>query len=342
MEYRPLGRTGLTVSVLGYGASPLGGVYGRVDVAEAVNSVHAALDLGVNFIDVAPYYGATQAEAVLGQALHGVDRERYVLATKVGRYGDDDFDLSAQRVVRSVEESLVRLGAEHIDVVQCHDIEFVDPRPVVEEALPALERLRVAGKIRFLGVTGYPLEVLAAIAGQLHLDTVLSYCRYTLLDRTLLRWAPRFHALGTGVINASPFAMGLLRGAEAPGWHPAPAPYGTRPAGSPSYATAAASTWPRSRSSSPCNRLSSPPPSSVRRPSPRCRATSTGSPNPWMMSSSVRSRRCSAHNSTPAGELVRPTDGPGHAVRAHAQGRHGWALVNRPDNRRSVWRKCCR
>jgi L-galactose dehydrogenase len=223
MDYRPLGRTGLTVSVLGYGASPLGGVYGRVDVAEAVRSVHAALDLGVNFIDVAPFYGATQAEAVLGQALHRVDRDRYVLATKVGRYGDDDFDFSAQRIVRSVDDSLVRLGTEYIDVIQCHDIEFVDPRQIVEEALPALERLRIAGKIRFIGVTGYPLEALAAVAGQVHLDTVLSYCRYTLLDRALLRWAPRFHALGTAVINASPFAMGLLAGTEAPGWHPAPA-----------------------------------------------------------------------------------------------------------------------
>ena len=224
MEYRSLGRTGLKVSVLGYGASPLGGVYGRVDVAEAISSVHAALDLGVNFIDVAPFYGATQAEAVLGQALHGVDRDRYVLATKVGRYGEGDFDFSAQRVVRSVDDSLVRLGTEHIDLIQCHDIEFADPRQVVLEAMPALERLRVAGKIRFIGVTGYPLEALAAVAGEVDLDTVLSYCRYTLLDRALLSWAPRFHARGTAGINASPFAMGLLAGTEAPGWHPAPAP----------------------------------------------------------------------------------------------------------------------
>lgn len=131
---------------------------------------------------------------------------------------------SARRVVRSVDDSLARLGTEHIDLVQCQDIEFADPRQVVDEAMPTLERLRVAGKIRFIGVTGYPLEALAAVAGQVHLDTVLSHCRYTLLDRTLLRWAPRFHAGGTAVINASPLAMGLLSGTEAPGWHPAPAP----------------------------------------------------------------------------------------------------------------------
>jgi L-galactose dehydrogenase len=222
MEYRPLGNTGESVSVLGYGASPLGGVYGRVDAAEAVSSVKAALDLGVNFIDVAPFYGATRAEALLGQALRGVDRDRYILATKVGRYGQDDFDFTAQRVMRSVDESLARLGTEHIDVIQCHDVEFANPHQVVGEAIPALERLREAGKVRFIGVTGYPLEALEAIAEQVQLDTVLSYCRYTLLDRALLESVPRFHRRRTAVINASPFAMGLLTGTQAPQWHPAP------------------------------------------------------------------------------------------------------------------------
>jgi L-galactose dehydrogenase len=223
MEYRPLGSTGVSVSVLGYGASPLGGVYGRGDAAEAVSSVHAALDLGVNFIDVAPFYGATRAEALLGQALRGVDRGRYILATKVGRYGQDDFDFTTQRVMHSVDESLARLGTDYIDVIQCHDVEFANPHQILGEAIPALERLRDAGKVRFVGVTGYPLEALAAIADQVHLDTVLSYCRYTLLDRTLLEWVPTFHRRRTAVINASPFAMGLLTGNQVPQWHPAPA-----------------------------------------------------------------------------------------------------------------------
>ncbi len=223
MKFRPLGSTGLSVSVLGYGASPLGDVYGRVDLPEAIYSVHTALDLGINFIDVAPFYGATRAEAVLGRALRGIDRERYILGTKVGRYGQDDIDFSAKRVIRSVDESLLRLGTGHIDVIQCHDIELADPQQVVEEAIPMLERLRDAGKVRFIGVTGYPLEALAAIADQVHLDSVLSYCRYTLLDRALLGWVPRFHERGTAVINAAPLAMGLLTGNEPPDWHPAPA-----------------------------------------------------------------------------------------------------------------------
>jgi L-galactose dehydrogenase len=223
MEYRMLGATGMRVSILGYGASPLGGVYGDVDEAEGIRTVRTALELGVNFIDVSPYYGATVAETVLGKALRGIDRSSYVLATKVGRYGEQDFDYSARRVVRSVDESLARLGCGHIDLVQCHDIEFGDLEQVVEETIPALLRLRETGKVRFVGVTGYPLLPLAYVAGRAPVDTVLSYCRYTLLDRELLSWSPHFEPRGVGVINAAPLAMGLLTEEGAPPWHPAPA-----------------------------------------------------------------------------------------------------------------------
>jgi L-galactose dehydrogenase len=223
MEYRALGTTGLRVSALGYGASPLGGVYGAIDAAEGIRTVRTALELGVTFIDVAPFYGATRAEALLGRALRGVDRSSYLLATKVGRYGQTDFDFSAERVVRSVDESLSRLGCEYVDLIQCHDVEFGDLRQVVEETIPALERLREAGKARLVGVTGYPLETLADVADRARVDTVLSYCRYTLLDRELLRWTARFQSRDVAVINASPLAMGLLTHSDAPAWHPAPA-----------------------------------------------------------------------------------------------------------------------
>lgn len=221
MEYRPLGTTGLTVSVIGYGASPLGGVYRAIDVDEGLRTVRTALELGVNIIDVAPYYGATVAETVLGRALRGVDRDSYVLATKVGRYGDDDFDFSAARVTRSVDESLGRLGVEHVDLIQCHDIEFGDLDVIVEETVPALQALRAAGKVRFVGVTGYPLEPLAYLVERAGVDTVLSYCRYTLADRALLGWTEWFARAGTGVINASPLGMGLLSRTGPPAWHPA-------------------------------------------------------------------------------------------------------------------------
>lgn len=222
MEYRPLGRTGLDVSMLGYGASPLGGVFGAVDERAGVRAVRAALDLGVNVIDVSPYYGATVAETVLGKALQGVDRDSYVLATKVGRYGEASFDFSAARVVASVEESLRRLGTDHLDLIQCHDIEFGDLDQIAGETLPALAALRDAGKVRFLGITGYPLEALTRVVAAFPVDTVLSYCRYTLLDRALAAAVPEFAGRGVAVMNASPLAMGLLSERGAPPWHPAP------------------------------------------------------------------------------------------------------------------------
>jgi len=111
MKYRVLGKTGWKVSVLGFGAAPLGGTHGAFSEKEGVRAVHAAVDLGINFIDVAPYYGLTMAETVLGKALKDISREKFYLATKVGRYGseDKDFDFSAERVTRSVDESLKRL-----------------------------------------------------------------------------------------------------------------------------------------------------------------------------------------------------------------------------------------
>jgi L-galactose dehydrogenase len=114
---------------------------------------------------------------VLGKALRDVERSRYVLATKVGRYGADAFDFSAKRVVRSVDESLARLGCGHIDLIQCHDIEFGDLDQVVEETIPALTDLVRTGKVRFVGITGYPLSALRHVADGTQVDTVLSYCR---------------------------------------------------------------------------------------------------------------------------------------------------------------------
>lgn len=224
MEYRVLGRTGLRVSVLGYGASPLGSVFRPIDEAEGIRAVHLALDLGINFIDVSPYYGRTRAETVLGKALATVPRERYFLATKVGRYGPDfpDFDFSAARVTRSVDESLARLGVEYVDLLQCHDIEFGCLDQIVTETLPALERLREQGKTRFVGITGLPLRIFPAVLDRAEVDTVLSYCHYCLNDTALADLLPYLHDKGVGVINASPLAMRLLTDTPAPDWHPAP------------------------------------------------------------------------------------------------------------------------
>ena len=224
INYRPLGRTGLQVSILSYGASPLGSVFRPIDEAEGIRTVHAALDLGMNFIDVSPYYGLTRAETVLGKALATIPRDRYLLATKVGRYGRDEFDFSAARITASLDESLRRLQVDHVDLIQCHDIEFGSLDQVVHETVPALQKLREQGKARFTGITGYPLAVFPRVLDQIRVDTVLSYCHYALNDSSLETLLPYLQEKGAGIINASPLAMGLLTDRGAPDWHPAPEP----------------------------------------------------------------------------------------------------------------------
>ncbi len=221
MEYRKLGKTGLDVSVLSFGASSLGSVFRPIDENEGIRAVHAALDLGINLIDCSPFYGITTAETVLGKALRGLPRDQYVLATKVGRYGEDEFDFSAERVARSVDESLKRLGVEHIDIIQCHDIEYVPLDQIVDETIPALRKVQGTGKAGFVGITGFPLAIFPAIMERIEVDTILSYAHYSLNDTTLQGLIPYLQAKDVGIIGASPLSMGLLTNRGSPDWHPA-------------------------------------------------------------------------------------------------------------------------
>jgi L-galactose dehydrogenase len=225
MEQRPLGNTGLDVSVLSFGGSSLGGVFHDIDEGRGVRCVHVALDHGINYIDTSPYYGDTKAETVLGRALQEIDRDRYYLATKVGQYGQEQFDFSRQRVLASVDESLARLHVDHIDLIQCHDIEFADLHQIVNETLPALHELKATGKVRHVGVTGLPLRALerAVNQGGDLIEAVLSFCHYELNDTSLQSLIPMLSEQGIGIINASPTGMGLLTERGAPSWHPAPA-----------------------------------------------------------------------------------------------------------------------
>lgn len=226
MQYRPLGQTGLNVSVLSFGASSLGGVFHAVKLDECIETVHAALDGGINLIDVSPAYGGTRAEKVLGRALEGVDRDRYILATKIGSYSEarGDYDFSRASTERSVEHSLVRLGVDYVDIIQCHDIEFADHDQIVNETLPALHALKEQGLVRHVGITGLPLKVFPSILDRVEpgvVETILSFCHYELNDTSLADLLPYFREKGVGIINASPTGMGLLTPQGAPGWHPA-------------------------------------------------------------------------------------------------------------------------
>lgn len=224
MELRTLGKTGLRVSFLSLGASPFGGVFGDVGFGDCKRCLDAALGAGINFIDCSPYYGDTKAETMLGRTLENVPRESYILATKVGRYGAEaaDFDFSAARVTRSVDESLARLGVEYVDLIQCHDIEFGDLDQIINETVPALRRVVESGKARFVGITGLPLKVFREVASRVEVDTILSYCRYSLNDTALEPFLPWLEERQIGIISASPLSMGLLTKRGSPDWHPAP------------------------------------------------------------------------------------------------------------------------
>ena len=221
MKFRPLGRTGLQLSWLTFGASSLGQEFRNVDLNEALRSVQVALDLGMNFIDTSPYYGRGMSECLLGVALRGIPRDRYYLGTKLGRYDPRHFDFSARRVVESVDISLQRMGVDHLDIILCHDIEFVDMAQIVNETLPALRKMREQGKVRFIGVSGYPMKMFRYILDQTDLDVILSYNHYTLQNTMLADLVPYLKAKGVGVMNAAPFSARLLTNQPLPPWHKA-------------------------------------------------------------------------------------------------------------------------
>lgn len=218
----------MRLSQLGFGASSLGGVFRGIRESEGIEAVFAAIEGGINFIDVSPYYGHLKAETVLGKALQQLPRDRYYLSTKVGRYGKDGvnlWDYSARRAQESVYESMERLHIDHIDLINVHDVEFADLHQVVEETLPALVELRDQGVVGHVGITDLQPENLRWVVEHSApgtVESVLNFCHYCLNDDLLLDYLDFFEERGIGVINASPFSMGLLSTRGAPDWHPAP------------------------------------------------------------------------------------------------------------------------
>ena len=233
MRYTELGKTGMKISHLSFGASSLGSVFRETNEKESFEAVEAAIEGGINFIDVSPYYGHYKAETVLGKALRNIPRDKYYLSTKVGRYGKDGvntWDYSAKRVTDSVYESMERLGIDHIDLINVHDIEFQAALPgglqkVVDETLPALFELRDKGVVSHVGITDLQLPNLKWVIERCEgVESILNFCHYTLNDDALIDYAGFFEQHGVGIINASPLSMGLLSQRGVPCWHPAPKP----------------------------------------------------------------------------------------------------------------------
>ena len=228
MNYNEIGKTGMRVSNLSFGASSLGGVFHSIREEEGIQAVHTAVESGMNFIDVSPYYGHYKAETVLGKALKNISRDKYYLSTKVGRYGKDGvnlWDYSAQRTTESVYESLERLNIDYIDLINVHDVEFADLNQVVTETLPALVELKKKGIVKHVGITDLQLENLQWVIDHSEpgtVETILNFCHYCLCDEKLNDYLDYFESKNIGIINASPLSMGLLSQRGIPSWHPAP------------------------------------------------------------------------------------------------------------------------
>jgi len=229
LSYRQLGATDMRVSSLSFGASSLGGVFRDTEDEQSARLVEDVVKKGINYIDTAPWYGQGRSERVLGRALKNIPRKAFYLATKVGRYEQEVgnmFDFTREQTTRSVEQSLERLGVEYIDLIQVHDVEFChDLRQLTDFTLPALLEMKAQGKVRYIGLTGYSLDTITRLVELLPpgtVDCVLTYCRSTLIDQTLLGPALSFFkSRDIGVINASPVSMGLLSTRGPPSWHPA-------------------------------------------------------------------------------------------------------------------------
>lgn len=212
MEYTTLGNTGLRVSKLGLGGAPLAGGFEPTDAKEVERMIHGAVDVGINFIDTAPLYGDGESERRIGQGLLG-RRDRVVLASKAVR-SDRTYDY--RKTVQSVEESLRRLQTDWIDLMQIHDVAKQSWDLIVYETIPALQKLKQDGKIRFIGVTDKDLSLLLAYLRTGAFDTVQFYAKYMLADHSAKKeLLPYTREQGIGVINGSVLGMGVLADSPA-------------------------------------------------------------------------------------------------------------------------------
>ena len=227
MEYRRLGRSGLTISEIAYGNWLTHG--GQVEEDAALACVHAALDAGITTFDTADVYAGTRAEAVLGRALAGQRREGLEIFTKVywpTGPGPNDRGLGRKHVTESCEASLRRLQTDHIDLYQAHRYDETVP---LEETMTAFADLVRAGKVLYVGVSEWRAEEIAAgaaLARDLGIQLISSQPQYSMLWRVIEdEVVPTSQREGVSQIVWSPIAQGVLTGKYRPGEQP---PAGSR------------------------------------------------------------------------------------------------------------------
>jgi D-threo-aldose 1-dehydrogenase len=247
---RKLGRTGLEVSAIGFGAAPLGDLYTKLDDAKAIATVEAAGQAGITLFDTSPHYGNGLAEHRCGTALRRLGRDGIVLSTKVGRWMDPRspvvapgggatspgfagglphkavFDYSYDGILRSVEQSLLRLGTDRVDLLLIHDVDVWTHgdaleqrfREAMEGAYPALARLRAEGVVKGIGVGVNEAEMCIRFAESGDFDTMLLAGRYSLLEQPAIEgFLPLALTKGIGVMLGGVFNSGILATGAVPG-----------------------------------------------------------------------------------------------------------------------------
>ena len=223
-----VGNTGLKVTRLGQGGAPIGGLYSKVNEQDAISTYKRGVDLGLTLFDTAPHYGLGKSEYLVGKALGVFSRDSFVLSTKVGKLLLSDekpttekhwvdlpplgikFDYSRDGILRSIEDSLERLGMDSIDIALIHDPDDHFDQ-AIREAFPALDDLRSKGVVRAIGVGMNQWEMLTKFAVEANFDCFLLAGRYTLLDQSALQTLmPLCQKKTISIIIGGPYNSGIL------------------------------------------------------------------------------------------------------------------------------------
>ncbi|MCX6014741.1 MAG: aldo/keto reductase [Chloroflexales bacterium] len=213
MQYSTLGRTGWLVSRLGLGGAAIGNEYGDVPAAQATRVIHAAIDAGINYFDTAAQYGLGESERRFGVALSGKRQQVYLTTKAVMRGTPYDYATT----MASVEASIQRLQTDYIDLIQLHEAETTTFDVAMNGCIAAFLDLKKAGKVRAIGVNSRNLRLLMPYIHTGHIDTVLTFCRYMLIDTTMQdEFFPLTREHNIGVINGSPLGMGIMTDVPAP------------------------------------------------------------------------------------------------------------------------------
>ncbi len=220
------------VSNIAYGCATIAELYNKFDSNEYLDILKYSYQSGINYFDVAPFYGGGLAEKRLGEfiSIPEINREDLFISTKIGRYTDLNsnsgsggyFDFTPSKIEESIKTSMKNLNTNYIDLIQCHDIENVESNKIID-ILPLLDHYKNIGKIGGIGINSYPLYPLKMIieSSNIKIDSVGTYAHHTLINDSIKDYIPYFVEKKIKIINCSPLAMGLLTKNGPPSWHPA-------------------------------------------------------------------------------------------------------------------------